>query len=165
MGLEVEVRPAELDESVLLGEEPRAYVLRLAEAKARAVAKPGEVVLAADTTVVLDGEILGKPDDAAHARAMLADLAGRWHEVHTGVALLAADGSVRSTVVTSEVELARVDEAFIAWYVDTGEPLDKAGSYGLQGIGAALVRQVRGSVSNVIGLPLAELAELLDGRR
>ncbi|MGD9755822.1 MAG: nucleoside triphosphate pyrophosphatase [Acidimicrobiia bacterium] len=152
-----EVRPADLDESVLPGEDARRYVERLARDKARAVGahRAPPVVLAADTTVALDGEIFAKPDDAAHAARMLAALSGRTHEVHTGVAVARAEGS-ESFVVTTEVTFAALTEAMIHWYVGTGEPLDKAGAYAIQGAGGAFVAAIAGSFSNVVGLPLVE---------
>lgn len=130
-------------------------MLRLAVAKAAAMAHPGELVLAADTIVVLDGELLGKPRDAAEARTMLARLAGREHEVFSGVALLDQDrGETAADVEVSRVRMADMTPQDIAWYVDTGEPLDRAGSYAVQGLGALLVEGVLGNYSNVVGLPL-----------
>lgn len=159
LGLALDVRPADVDETPRPGEEARAYVLRVAEAKAAAVAAAG-VVLAADTAVVLDGRILGKPRDAEDAAAMLRELSGRAHEVLTGVCARA--GARREqVVVASAVELAPLSEAQIAWYVGTGEPLDKAGAYAVQGAASAFVTSVRGSVSNVVGLPLPETLALL----
>jgi septum formation protein len=158
LGLELEVRPARTDESPRAGEPARAYVLRVAREKARAV--EGPVVLAADTTVVLDGGILGKPRDDDEARRMLRALSGRTHEVVTGVCARAG-GREEAIAVTSEVELAPLDDARIDWYVASGEPRDKAGAYAVQGLAGAFVRAVRGSVTNVIGLPLAETLELL----
>ncbi|HEX8909375.1 MAG TPA: Maf family protein [Anaeromyxobacteraceae bacterium] len=159
LGLALAVRPADVDETPRPGEEARAYVLRVAQAKARAVSAPG-VVLAADTVVVLDGRILGKPRDAGDAAAMLRALSGRAHQVLTGVCARGT-GRQELVVVTSVVELAALSERQIAWYVGTGEPLDKAGAYAVQGVAAAFVTAVRGSVSNVIGLPLAEVLDLL----
>lgn len=159
LGVVFEVRPADLDESVLPGETPAGYVERLARAKAVAVAGPGELVIAADTTVDVDDEILGKPADDAEAAAMLTRLAGRAHQVHTGVAV-SAGGRVVSEVVVTTVRFAPLSPSVVAWYVATGEPQDKAGAYALQGIGGALVAAVEGSVSNVIGLPLVETIRL-----
>jgi septum formation protein len=130
-------------------------VLRLAESKARAAAGPGELLLAADTIVVLDGKVLGKPGDAAQASVMLASLGGREHQVLTGVALV--DGQrdqVATGLESSQVRIGTLDPATIDWYVSTGEPLDKAGSYGIQGLGAMLVETVSGNYTNVVGLPL-----------
>src|SRR5215475_1754329 len=160
LGVRFEVRPADLDETPLPGEDARAHVERLAIAKAAAVAEPGEVVLAADTTVELDGRIFGKPIDAGHALDMLRLLRGRTHHVYTGVALLAGR-VMRSTVVTSGVRLADADDELLAWYVTTGESADKAGAYALQGAGALLVAEIHGSPTNVIGLPLHEVHRLL----
>ncbi|WP_242346895.1 Maf family protein [Anaeromyxobacter terrae] len=162
LGVPHEVLPANTDESVRPGEPAREYVARVAREKARAV--PGELVLAADTAVVLGGEVLGKPRDAEDARRMLAALSGSAHEVLTGVCirrLMGADALELEAVVSTTVRFAPLDPASIAWYVGTGEPLDKAGAYAIQGAGGAFVLAVQGSVSNVVGLPLAETAELL----
>ncbi|HSD19461.1 MAG TPA: Maf family protein [Anaeromyxobacter sp.] len=162
LGVPHEVRPASTDESVLPGEPARDYVLRVAREKARAVG--GELVLAADTAVVLRGEVLGKPRDAEDARRMLAALSGTAHEVLTGVCVRrdSGEGAVElDAVVSTAVRFAPLGAAEIAWYVGTGEPLDKAGAYAIQGAGGAFVLGVEGSVSNVVGLPLAETAELL----
>ena len=153
--LDFEVRSAEIDESALTDELPEDHVLRLARAKAQAVAWPGELVLAADTVVVLEGRILGKPADPAEAHQMLSSLTGREHDVYTGVALFEPD---RDTLVSatdrSEVRIAALDKDEISWYVSTGEPLDKAGSYAIQGLGALFVERVVGNYTNVVGLPL-----------
>lgn len=162
LGIPLEVRPAHADEAVLPGEDARAYVLRVAREKARAV--EGALVLAADTAVVLRGEVLGKPRDADDARRMLRALSGTVHEVLTGVCVrrsAPALGIELDAVVSTEVRFAPLSEAEIAWYVRTGEPLDKAGAYAIQGAGGAFVVRVDGSVSNVVGLPLAETADLL----
>jgi septum formation protein len=158
LGLALEVRPARTDETPRAGEPADAYVLRVAVEKSRAV--EGETVLAADTTVVLAGEILGKPVDDGDAARMLRALSGTAHQVMTAVACRRA-GREASLLVTSEVVFERLSEAAIAWYVATGEPHDKAGAYAVQGAGGAFVREVRGSVSNVVGLPLVETLELL----
>ncbi len=164
MGFDFDVEVPDVDESVVPGELPDAYVGRVATAKATAVVErlggdPGRVVVAADTTVELDGVVLGKPTDDTDARAMLTSLSGRTHRVHTG--LVVAHDDIECVVVTTEVEFDRLDQSLVDWYVATGEPFDKAGSYAIQGRGAVLVRAVRGSVSNVVGLPLAELRALL----
>lgn len=165
LGLSFEVRPADIDESVLSGEAGVDYVLRLARSKAAAVARAGELVLAADTTVDLDGELLGKPVDEADARSLMRKLSDSVHHVHTGVCALAtgADGSVReaSTVVTTSVTFAPVPDAWIDWYIATGEPFDKAGGYGMQGSAAIFVHRIDGSPTNVIGLPLDAVASLV----
>jgi septum formation protein len=160
LGLALDVRPADADESVRPGEAARDYVLRVARAKARAV--DGEIVLGADTSVVLRGEVLGKPADEADARRMLAALSGTTHEVLTGVCVRRpADGLELELVASTAVRFAPLGAEEIAWYVRTGEPLDKAGAYAIQGTGALFVLSVEGSVSNVVGLPLAETAALL----
>jgi septum formation protein len=156
-----EVAAPDVDESVRTGELPALYVERLARAKALALAAGDAVVVAADTSVVVDEEILGKPgDDLALREAMLRRLQGRAHRVLTGVAV-AAHGALRSTVVTSEVELRPLGDAEIAWYAATGEGRDKAGGYAIQGRASLFIRAVRGSTTNVIGLPLVETLELL----
>jgi len=167
VGLHAEIRPADTDESVRAGEGADGYVRRVAREKARAVpAWAGELVLSADTAVVLGSEILGKPRDEADARRMLRALSGRTHVVATGVHGLApgVEGSApreETLVVSSAVRLVTLSEERIAWYVSTGEPFDKAGAYAVQGAGGSLVRGVAGSVSNVVGLPLAETLTLL----
>lgn len=154
IGVRFEVRIPDIDESPLSDEEPLGYVLRLAIAKAAAVdAASDELIIGADTTVDLDSTIMGKPDDDAHARSMLRRLSRRTHRVHTGVAVRLGDRHL-ADVCTTAVTFVALDETTIDWYVATGEPLGKAGSYALQGAGAALVCGVEGSVSNVIGLPL-----------
>jgi septum formation protein len=157
LGLTFDALPADVDETPLQGERPTDYVLRLALDKARAA--DGDVVIAADTTVDVDGRILAKPDDDAHAHEMLRDLSGRTHLVHTGVAVRRGD-RIAADVVTTSVTMVALTPAAIEWYVGTGEPLDKAGAYALQGAGGVLVSGIRGSVSNVVGLPLATTVEL-----
>jgi septum formation protein len=157
------VVPSEVEESLAAGALPDA-VARLALTKARAVAArlPSAVVLGADTVVVLDGEPLGKPRDAEEARAMLHRLRGRAHEVMTGVAAVhAASQRARSLTVVSRVSMANYSGRDIDDYVASGEPLDKAGAYAIQGRGGALVAGLEGSYTNVVGLPLAETARLL----
>jgi septum formation protein len=161
LGLAFTVRPADLDETPRPGEAPRDYVLRLAQEKAAARVAPGELVLAADTTVVLDGELLGKPTDPEDARRMLARIAGRKHVVLTGVALEEPGRDRRAaTIEESWVRMAALDPGRIDWYVGTGEPLDKAGSYAVQGLGALFVEAVYGNYTNVVGLPLPATARL-----
>ncbi len=159
LGVAFTVRPVDLDESPRPGELPPAYVLRLAREKAAARVENGELVLAADTIVVVDGQLLGKPRDEADARRMLGTIAGREHTVLTGVALHEkgkGDGEDRraATVESSRVRMAAMSAAEIAWYAATGEPLDKAGSYAVQGLGALFVEEVFGNYTNVVGLPL-----------
>jgi septum formation protein len=161
LGLRFTVRSGDVDETPKDGELPRDYVLRLAIEKARTRAHPGEIVLAADTTVVLDGEILGKPVDAEDARRMLTRIAGREHTVLTGVALEEPGRNLRvSSIEASRVRMAILSEERIAWYVETGEPLDKAGSYAVQGLGALFVEEIEGNYTNVVGLPLPLTARL-----
>jgi septum formation protein len=160
LGLVFEIRAADIDESVRDGEPPLDYVQRLSIEKAAAVpVLPGTLVIAADTTVDVDGAILGKPADDDEALAMLAVISGRRHQVHTGVTLRLDDRSVTAAVSTF-VDIAPIDEATMAWYVATGEPFDKAGGYAIQGAGGAFVAAVDGSVSNVIGLPLVTVVQL-----
>lgn len=166
-GLRFEVVPADVPEEARNGEHPRALVERLAADKAVAVRDrlpqtPRRVVLGSDTVVVLEDEILGKPRDAEHAVAMLRRLAGRTHTVWTGVAVGATGAAgLRVESVASRVTLRPVTEAELRAYVATGEPLDKAGAYALQGEGRRFVSRVEGSESNVIGLPLEETLALL----
>ena len=161
LGLSFETVAPGVDEAVKEGESPLTYVLRVAREKAAAGARlqPGAVVLAADTAVVLDGAILGKPSGEAEAKRMVRSLSGRRHSVWTGVAL---DGAARAeAAVETLVWFRALSEAEIAWYASTGEPLDKAGAYAIQGAGGMLVQRIEGSASNVVGLPLAETVELL----
>jgi len=145
----------DLDESQLDGEDPERYVTRLAEDKARAETGPGELILAADTAVVLGEAVLGKPSDAAEAQRMLRRLAGSWHQVLTGVAVLdSLTHRLETEVVRSRVRIAEMSDEEIRWYVATGEPADKAGAYAIQGLGALFVEAVEGNASNVVGLPL-----------
>jgi septum formation protein len=165
IGVAHQVRPVDVDESARPGEAPSAYVLRLAEAKAAALwsrLEPGArlPVLAADTTVALEGEIFGKPVDAADARAMLGRLSGRTHEVHTAVALRHAGGAA-ARVSSSSVGLREITPAEIDAYWHTGEPADKAGGYAVQGRAAVFIRHIAGSYSGIMGLPLYETWELL----
>ncbi|NBU24901.1 MAG: septum formation inhibitor Maf [Gammaproteobacteria bacterium] len=166
------VHAVEVDETPFAGEAPDDYVLRLAAAKARAVlvaraAGPAAAlpVLGADTTVAIDGVVLGKPADAAESAAMLARLGGREHEVLSAVALAVTDRAGGQRVTTrlsrTRVRFRAVTPAEAAAYWATGEPRDKAGGYGIQGYGAVFVASIAGSYSGVVGLPLAETAELL----
>ena len=160
LGLRFEVRAPDIDESLLDGEDARDYVLRLAAAKAAAIAAEAAVlVIAADTTVELDGRVLGKPADADEAASMLSALSGRTHRVHTGVAVRMGERLV-TDVVTTMVTMTPIERRAIHWYVATGEPFDKAGGYALQGAAGVFVQRVSGSVSNVIGLPLHTVARL-----
>jgi septum formation protein len=161
-GISFEVLAADIDETPHPNEAPAAYVERLAIAKARAVLalRPGARVLGADTTVTIDGEILGKPVDGADALRMLRLLNGRPHEVHTGVALASASG-VRSAVDTTRVWFAPMTDEDISWYVSTGEPIDRAGAYAIQGYASRFIPRIEGSYSNVVGLPVALVSSIL----
>jgi len=173
VGAHFDVAPVDVDERPLPDELPEAHVLRLAMAKAyasraaRAAQEEGEasgdVVVGADTVVVVDRSILGKPVDAAEAERMLALLSGRVHEVWTGLFLLEAapDGRGMGGAVRSIVKFAPLDPEAIHRYVETGEPLDKAGAYAVQGRGALFVEAIEGSYTNVVGMPLSYLKHLL----
>ena len=153
LGLDPIVRPADIDETARAGEAAGAYVERLAiEKGAAVVGDANDVIISADTIVVLDDALLGKPTDDADAATMLSSLSGRTHEVMTGVAVRRND-SVESFVETTVVHFADMTNDEIAWYVGTGEPADKAGAYGMQGRGGAFVVSIEGSYDNVIGLP------------
>lgn len=161
IGLTFEVVPSDIDESAHLGEDPVAYVRRVAIEKAMATpVDDADIVLAADTTVDVDGMILAKPHDDDDARRMLNLLGGRTHRVHTGVAVR-YQGRVVSDVVTTLVTFVALDPPLLEWYIATGEPHGRAGAYAIQGAAALLVRGVEGSVTNVIGLPLELLDSLL----
>jgi len=156
------VMPPDVDERVRPGESADHYVRRLAREKAEAVAPqvPGEVVLAADTTVVLDDEIIGKPASPDEAVAMLDRLQGRTHEVMTAV-VVGRDGVLADALDVSRVTFRAVDRDTLAAYVATGEPLDKAGAYAIQGLGAPLIERVEGDFFGVMGLPLRLALDLL----
>ncbi len=165
VGLMLEVRAADVDERVLDGEDASVYVMRVARAKAAATQRrPDEWVLAADTTVTLDGQILGKPETPEEAAKMLRWLAGRAHQVITAFILVGERDDqpvIREGLVGTEVEFLDLDAGTLADYVASGEWKGKAGAYAIQGIAAAFVKAVRGSVTNVIGLPLAEVLTAL----
>jgi septum formation protein len=156
------VIPPDVDEHVLPGETPDAYVTRLSRAKAQAVAAraPGEVILAADTTVVLGGKIFEKPTSPQHAVEMLEQLQGRTHEVLTAVAV-AENGRLEQALDVSRVTFRSNDRRTLEEYVATGEPLDKAGAYAIQGLGAPLIERVEGDFFGVMGLPLRLALDLL----
>jgi septum formation protein len=168
-GLAFDIVPASIDESPLAGESAETYVRRLAVAKAQAVAQhaPGAIVLGADTTVTIDGLLLGKPANVEEGRRMLCRLRKRQHAVVTGVAVVAAgvepygENRCAVAVVSSRVQLRSFDAPTIDWYLASGEPLDKAGAYAIQGLGGALVESVEGSYTNAVGLPLTETLALL----
>jgi septum formation protein len=162
VGIAHEVRPADVDESVWPGEEPVPHCERLARDKAHtlAVLHPDAVVIGSDTIVVVDGAILGKPRDRAEAVAMIERLAGREHTVYTAVAV-AHGGETRSAVEQVTVRFRPLTRAQAEAYVDTGEPMDKAGGYGIQGYGATIVERIDGDYFAVMGLPLARLITLV----
>jgi septum formation protein len=162
-GFEFQVEPVEVDERPHVGEDPSVMVGRLASEKAALVARrlPDAVVLGADTVVVAEGVILGKPTDDRDAARMLARLSGRSHEVLTGVAVHAT-GERLVAVERTLVWFTSLSAAEIAWYVASGEPRDKAGAYGVQGLASRFVARIEGSYSNVVGLPIARVYELLN---
>lgn len=170
-GFEFDVIPAEVDEAVDVEETPDGYARRVAQLKAQAVAAraPGRVILGADTVVVIDHEVLGKPADADDARRMLRRLAGREHVVMTAVSLLnpaAREGAskrLETRVARTTVEFAPLSAAEIDWYIASGEPMDKAGAYAVQGLGSRFVTRLDGSYSNVVGLPVAVVYDLCRG--
>jgi septum formation protein len=165
LGLTFEVQPADIEETRAPGEPPAVYVARLAREKAEAVARARlteAAVLAADTTVVIDEHVLEKPRDRADSERMLRMLRGRTHQVHTGVCLLLwPERTLAQLTVTTQVRFRDFDYATLRGYVASGEGLDKAGSYGIQALGQALVSEIHGSYTNVVGLPAAETIELL----
>ena len=161
MRIPFELQAPQVDESPLLDEEPMDLVLRLAELKAEVIARrnPGRWVLAADTTVAVDHHTLNKPVDVEDAVRMLTLIQGRAHQVHTGLCLQ-RDAQVHSFVDTAQVHFRPLSEAQIRWYVGTHEPMDKAGAYAIQGIGALFIENVAGSFSTVMGLPVERLGAL-----
>lgn len=164
IGLAFDVMPSNVPEVHREGEAPEEYVARLSREKAEplATAHPSRWVIAADTTVLLGDQLLEKPVDPADARRMLGLLAGQTHTVYTGVTLQNVERGHHDTrVAESEVRILPMSESDIAWYVDTGEPLDKAGSYGVHGIFAMFIESIHGSYTNVVGLPLATLFLML----
>jgi septum formation protein len=154
-GIEFVVRAAPVDETPHEGEQPEDYVQRLAAEKTLAVhAEPGETILGADTTVVIDGEMLGKPEDVADARRMLERLSGRRHDVITGIAIRRRD-EVTRTWASTAVWFARMTEGEIADYAASGEPMDKAGGYAIQGLASKFIEKIDGCYFNVVGLPVS----------
>ena len=162
IGFTFQVEPVDIDETNQLGASPEEFASQLAEKKATIAAQkfPDALVIGADTVVVQDNHIMGKPADAKEARIMLDKLSGQFHQVITGVSLIKAE--FRSVFYESTtVHFKRMMPAEIEWYIQTGEPMDKAGAYGIQGKGGLLVERIDGSYSNVVGLPMAELVEEL----
>ena len=171
-GIEFEVMPAHIDETAHAAESPEAYVRRVADSKARAIAGRvnDRIILAADTTVVIDDQMLAKPEDDEDAKRMLQMLSGRTHEVLTAVAVCRGpEGSAPLRtgrlieIERTQVEFAPLTEFEIDWYVATGEPRDKAGAYAIQGYASRFVTRIDGSYSNVVGLPIALVYEILTG--
>jgi len=160
VGIEHEVRPADIDETYPPAELPRAHAERLAREKALAIDAPDAVTIGSDTIVVVDGQVLGKPRDRAHAAEMLRQLSGRSHIVMTGVAARWR-GEIASGLEEVGVTFRQLSDDEIERYIDTGEPMDKAGAYGIQGFGATIVDRVDGDYFAVMGLPLNLLVRLL----
>jgi septum formation protein len=163
-GLDFNVIPSSIEETPLKGETPREHVLRLSREKAQAVSAryPDAWVIGADTIVVINGEIMGKPDGVSEAREMIKKLSGHEHHVHTGFAIARQSaGVLMEDIVTSSVLFKNISEEEINWYIGTKEPYDKAGGYAVQGAGAYFIKEIHGSYTNVIGLPLCEAISLL----
>ena len=164
VGLTFKIRPADVDETGLPDENPRAHVRRLSGEKAAVIARryPKALVLGADTIVVIDGQILGKPRNQKQARVMLQQLSTRKHTVFTGFTIACErTGTAKTGVVQSAVHFKKISSEEMDWYVNSPEPYDKAGSYAAPGMGASFIRSIRGSYTNVIGLPLCEVVEAL----
>ena len=163
VGWTFEVVTSGIDETRKPDEDPKAYVQRLALEKAEAVASKRQdgLILAADTTVVVDNHLLGQPEDDQDAQRMLKLLSGKWHEVLTGVALIRIGGESNLGIETTRVRFAELSEREIGWYVSTGEPRGKAGAYGIQGKAALFVEEVSGDYFNIVGLPIRLVYELI----
>ena len=164
MGLNFDIIPSDIDESPAPQEDPQSHVLRLSKEKAQTIGErhPDGWALGADTIVVIDGEILGKPVDSTEAAQMLNRLSGRTHEVYTGFTLFhGRSKKARSQAVRSSVVFRSIPEDEIAWYLSTPEPYDKAGAYAVQGMGAFFIKEIRGSYTNVMGLPLCEVVDMM----
>ena len=161
IGMPHEVRPANIDETFRAGETPSSHAERLAREKVQAIAEPGAVVVGSDTIVVVDGDVLGKPADEVDAARMLGRLSDRSHVVMTAVAV-SWNGRIESSVEEVGVTFHRLSEAAIREYIATGEPMDKAGAYGIQGFGATIVKRVDGDYFAVMGLPLQRLVRTME---
>lgn len=164
VGLDFEVLPSTIEEQRGETEDPESYVLRLSREKAEEVAarRPEAWVIGADTTVYIDDTILEKPSDQADAARMLRTISGREHTVFTGITLLGpAMSSRESRVVSTQVTMIGLTDEEIAWYVGTGEPMDKAGAYAVQGVGAMFISSIHGNYTNVVGLPLSVLLDMM----
>lgn len=166
LGLRFEVIPSHVDETFMQGETPREHVLRLSEEKAEktAAAHPDAWVMGADTIVIINGEVLGKPRTPSEAKEMISKLSGRIHTVFTGFTVMrrSADILIRDAVESS-VRFRGIPADEMAWYIESEEPYDKAGGYAVQGIGAFFIKEIQGSYTNVMGLPLCEIVDVLKG--
>ena len=163
-GIEFSVIPSSFDENSVKPSSPDVYVRQLAESKARDISEQyaDSWVIGADTIVFIDGNILGKPDSRGEARSMLERLSGKTHQVLTGYCICCHSiGRLFSDVVKTEVRFKKLTAREIDWYINSGEPFDKAGAYGIQGIGTFLVRRINGSYTNVVGLPVCEVMDFL----
>ncbi len=164
LGLNFTCLPADIDETPNPGETPTAFALRMAQAKAEAIARqyPHAYVIGSDTVVTVDNRILGKPADAAHALKILRSLQGKTHQVITGLSLICLQDNCNENLTrTTDVTFQTFTDSILLAYIKTGEPMDKAGAYGIQGRGGFLVRTIQGSCSNVIGLPISTCTSLL----
>jgi septum formation protein len=164
LGIEVEVIPSGMDEDFRSDESPREHVLRLASEKAGNVADrfPERWVIGADTVVVIDGEVLGKPENPGDARRMLSSLSGRFHRVLTGYAIINKGmGASARDVLETKVKVKHLGSGEMDWYIRTGEPFGKAGGYAAQGIGSFIIEEIKGSYTNVVGLPVCQVVESL----
>lgn len=165
LGWDIEVIPVNIDESVYKGESPQSYCRRMAEEKSAAAVKQIDTdlpIITADTIVVFDGEILGKPKTENQALLTLIKLSGKTHQVYSSVTVV-YQGKQASALSENSVQMSSISEAQIKAYIKTGEPMDKAGSYGIQGLAAMWIKQIAGSYSAIMGLPLYETTELLNG--
>ncbi len=163
VGWNFESRAANIDESRHDSEEPIAYVERLAREKAATIAKEAttSLVLGADTVVVVDDEILGQPGDNENAKRMLKLLSGKWHQVLTGIAIMRGESEMVVAHETTRVRFSNLSTAEIDWYVSTGEPLDKAGAYAIQGQGGIFIEEIEGDYFNIVGLPIRLVYQML----
>jgi septum formation protein len=164
VGLDFDVIPSRVEEDFAKGESPRKHVLRLAEAKVLEVARryPGRWVVAADTIVYVDHSILGKPKSREEAKKMLRRLSGKEHRVLTGFSVHHLEKGKRDReAVQTAVKVKKLTQAEMEWYIQTGEPFDKAGGYAVQGIGSFMIESIKGSYTNVVGLPICELIQML----
>lgn len=164
LGLRFEIMPSQVEEAFMKGETPREHVLRLSREKAEkaSVQHPDAWVMGADTIVLINGEVLGKPRTPEEAREMLRTLSGRVHTVYTGFTVIKESASyIISNAVESSVRFREIREDEIAWYIQSEEPYDKAGGYAVQGMGAFFIKEIHGSYTNVMGLPLCEVVDVL----